>query len=164
MNNVLIRNEEPADIPAIRTIVEEAFLQSAEARLVDRLRADGESVISTVAVDAGHVVGHIMFSRMTAPFRALGLAPVAVMPSRQLNGIGSQLIRWGLAQAKTLGWHGVFVLGDPKFYGKFGFSAALAGGFESPYAGEHFMALALNGDLPVTSGKVEYADAFKMLD
>jgi putative acetyltransferase len=87
-----------------------------------------------------------------------------VMPSLQRNGIGSELIRWGLAQAKAAGWQGVFVLGDPKFYGKFGFSVALASGFDSPYAGEHFMALALNGDLPVTSGKVEYADAFKMLD
>ena len=132
--------------------------------MVDRLRADGESVISAVAVDAGHVVGHVMFSRMTAPFRALGLAPVAVTPNLQRSGIGSELIRWGLAQAKTLGWQGVFVLGDPKFYGKFGFSAALASGFESPYAGEHFMALALNGVLPAMSGKVEYADAFKALN
>jgi putative acetyltransferase len=164
MKNVLIREEERADIPAVRKIVEEAFLRPAEARLVDRLRADGEAVISAVAVDAGQVVGHIMFSRMRAPFRALGLAPVAVMPGLQRNGIGSQLIRWGLAQAKANGWQCVFVLGDPKFYGRFGFSVAFASGFESPYAGEHFMALALNGALPATSGKVEYAAAFKMLD
>jgi putative acetyltransferase len=164
MSNVLIREEERADIPEIRKIIEEAFLQPAEANLVDRLRADGESVVSVVAVDEGRVVGHIMFSRMTAPFRALGLAPIAVTPSRQRNGIGSQLIRCGLAQAKTNRWQCVFVLGDPKFYGKFGFSAALAGAFESPYASEHFLALALNGVLPVTTGKVEYAAAFKMLD
>jgi putative acetyltransferase len=164
MKNLLIRDEERADIPAIRKIVEEAFLQPAEAKLVDRLRADGEAVISAVAVDAGQVVGHIMFSRMNAPFRALGLAPVAVKPILQRNGIGSELIRWGLDRAKTNKWQSVFVLGDPKFYGKFGFSVELAGGFESPYAGEHFMALALNGALPATTGKVEYAAAFKMLD
>jgi putative acetyltransferase len=164
MKNVLIREEDPADIPAIRKIVEEAFLQPAEARLVDRLRADGEAVISAVAVNAGEVVGYIMFSRMNAPFRAIGLAPVAVRPSAQRNGVGSELIRWGLSQAKTNEWQCVFVLGDPKFYGKFGFNVALAGGFESPYAGEHFMALALDGVLPETSGKVEYAAAFKMLD
>ena len=164
MKNVPIRDEEPADIPAVRKIIEEAFLQAAEAALVDRLRADGEAVISGVAVDAGQVVGHIMFSRMDAPFRALGLAPVAVEPSLQGNGIGSELIRWGLARAKTDNWQGVFVLGDPKFYERFGFSVALASGFESPYGGEHFMALALNGDLPATSGKVEYAPTFKMLE
>jgi putative acetyltransferase len=164
MKSVVIRGEEPADIPAVREIVEEAFLQPAEARLVDRLRTGGEAVISAVAVDAGQVVGHIMFSRMSAPFRALGLAPVAVKPSLQRNGIGSQLIRWGLAQAKANQWECVFVLGDAKYYARFGFSVALAGGFESPYAGEHFMALAVNGDLPATSGKVEYAAAFKMLD
>lgn len=163
MKNVLIRQEERADIPAIRKIVEEAFLQPGEAKLVDRLRADGESVISAVAVDAGEVVGHIMFSRMDAPFRAIGLAPVGVKPALRRNGIGGELIRWGLAQAKADGWQGVFVLGDPQYYERFGFSVALASGFESPYAGEHFMALALNGDLPATSGKVEYAAAFKML-
>ncbi|HEY4839760.1 MAG TPA: N-acetyltransferase, partial [Candidatus Acidoferrales bacterium] len=91
---MLIRDEERADIPAVRKIVEEAFLQPAEARLVDRLRADGDAVISAVAVDAEQIVGHIMFSRMTAPIRALGLAPVAVKPSLQGNGIGSELIRW----------------------------------------------------------------------
>ncbi len=164
MKNELIRGEKRDDIPAIRKTVEEAFLRPAEARLVDRLRADGEAILSAVAVDADDIVGHIMFSRMSAPFRTLGLAPVAVKPSVQRNGIGSQLIRWGLAKAKTNRWQGVFVLGDPKFYGRFGFSVELASAFESPYAGEHFMALALNGDLPATSGKVEYAAAFKMLD
>jgi putative acetyltransferase len=164
MKNVLIRDGEPADIAEIRKLVEETFLQPAEANLVDRLRADGDSVISAVAVDDGHIVGHIMFSSMKAPFRALGLAPLAVMTSRQRNGIGSQLILWGLAQAKTDGWQAAFVLGDPNFYRRFGFGAALASGFKSQYAGEHFMALALNGDLPVASGKVEYPDAFKMLD
>jgi putative acetyltransferase len=164
MKSVLIRGEERDDIPAIRRIVEEAFLQPAEAKLVDHLRADGEAVFSGIAIDDGQVVGHIMFSRMDAPFRALGLAPVAVTPSLQRNGIGSELIRWGLAQAKSDNWQGVFVLGDPKFYGRFGFSVALASGFESSFAGERFMALALNGNLPVTTGKVEYAAAFKVLD
>jgi putative acetyltransferase len=164
MKNVQIRGEERDDIPAVRKIVEEAFLQPAEAKLVDRLRADGEAVITAVAIDAGQIVGHIMFSRMSAPFRALGLAPVAVQRSLQGNGIGSELIRFGLAQAKANQWQCVFVLGDPKYYERFGFNVALASGFESPYAGEHFMALALNGALPVASGKVEYAVAFTMLD
>lgn len=162
--NVLIRSEEPADIPAIHRVVEDAFGQAAEARLVDQLRADGDATISAVAIDASHIVGHILFSKMAAAFRALGLAPIAVAPNRQRNGIGSQLIRWGLAQAKQEGWECVFVLGDPKFYERFGFSAALASGFESPYAGEHFMAVALNGPLRVTTGKVEYAAAFEALD
>ena len=162
--NLLIRPEVPADIPAIRKLVEGAFGQPAEARLVDQLRGDGDAVISAVAIDAGNIVGHILFSKMATPFRALGLAPVAVAPDRQGKRIGSELIRWGLAQAKRDGWEGVFVLGDPMFYERFGFSAALASGFESPYAGPHFMSLALNGSLPVTIGKVEYAAAFKMLD
>ena len=66
---------------------------------------------------------------MTAPFRALGLGPVSVKPHRQCEGIGNQLVRMGLEQAREGGWQGVFVVGDPKFYTRFGFEPALAKGF-----------------------------------
>jgi hypothetical protein len=69
---VLIRREETADIPAVRKVVEEAFHRPAEARLVDQIRADGDAIVAAVAVGQGAVVGHVMFSKMTAPFRALG--------------------------------------------------------------------------------------------
>jgi len=84
---MLIRDEEPGDLPAIRAVVEAAFGQRQEADLVDRLRADGDGVLSLVAVDGGKVVGHVLFSEMTAPFRALALAPVSVVPERQRSGI-----------------------------------------------------------------------------
>jgi putative acetyltransferase len=113
-----------------------------------------------VAVDADKIIGHVMFSRMAAPFRALGLAPVSVAPERQRSGIGSELIREGLARAAAAGWAGVFVLGEPEYYRRFGFSPALASGFTSPCAGAYLMALALNGPLPATEGKIEYAPAF----
>jgi putative acetyltransferase len=71
---MIIRPEEPADCVAIRTVIDAAFPTQAEAQLVDQLRADGDAEISLVAIDDGGVVGHVMFSRMTAGFRALGLA------------------------------------------------------------------------------------------
>ena len=163
MASVLIRREAADDIAAIREIVEAAFGQPDEARLVDRLRGDGDAVISAVAVEDGGVVGHILFSKMAAPFPALGLAPVSVRPDRQGSGIGSALIRWGIGKAAEGGWQGILVLGDNAFYERFGFDAALAAGFASPYAGPHFMALALVGLLPMTIGNVDYAPAFGML-
>ena len=158
-----IRTEQPADILAIREVVTAAFGQPLEADLVDRLRADGDSVISLVAEEEGRVVGHIMFSRLTAPFRALGLAPVSVAPDRQRAGTGSRLIRAGLERAAREGWQAVFVLGDPAFYRRFGFDANQASGFSSPYAGPHLMVLALGGALPAITGEIAYAPAFAVL-
>ena len=157
---VTIRAEDPADIPAIRDVVVAAFGRDMEAELVDRLRGDGDGVISLVAVEGGRIVGHVLFSRMSAPFRALGLAPVSVAPDRQRSGIGSGLIRAGLARSARDGWQAVFVLGEPAFYRRFGFDPDLAKGFSSPYAGPYLMALALDGRLPVTKGEIEYAAAF----
>jgi len=100
---------------------------------------------------------------MTAPFRALGLGPVSVKPHRQREGIGNQLVRMGLEQAREGGWQGVFVVGDPKFYARFGFEPALAMGFTSRYSGPHLMALALGRELPTREGVIGYASAFESL-
>ena len=160
---MLIRDEEPADAAAIRALVAAAFGREAEAGLVDRLRRDGDGVISLVAVADGAVAGHVLLSRMSAPFRALGLAPVSVAPDRRRAGIGSGLIRAALDRARAGGWEGVFVLGEPDYYRRFGFDPALAGGFASPYAGPFLLALALRGELPARSGRIDYAPAFAAL-
>lgn len=160
---VTIRDEEPADIAAIHRVVEAAFQQSMEADLVDRLRADGDAVISLVAEEDGEIVGHVLFSPMSAPFPALGLAPVSVLPGRQNQGIGSVLIREGLKRAESRGCRVVFVLGEPAYYRRFGFDPALAAGFASPYAGPYLMALALDGKMPAERGRVDYAPAFAAL-
>lgn len=161
---MIIRDEEPADAPAVRATVEAAFARSLEADLVDRLRLDGDGIISLVAVDLGDIVGHAVFSRMAAPFRALGLAPVSVAPARQRSGIGSRLIRAGLDRARQGGWQGVFVLGAPDYYRRFGFDPARARAFTSPYAGPCLMALALDGELPAAEGRIDYAPAFQRLE
>lgn len=161
---MLIRPETSSDIAAIRLVVEAAFARPAEAALVDALRAAGDLTLSLVAVDGDDIVGHVALSRMNAPFRALGLGPVAVWPARQRGGIGGELIRDGLARAAAEDWQGVFVLGDPAYYGRFGFDAAMARDFQSPYAGPYLMARSLFADdLPVRSGRVEYAPAFAAL-
>jgi putative acetyltransferase len=159
----VIRDEKPDDIAAIRQVIEEAFSRRDEADLVDRLRADGDCVISKIAVDGGIIAGHILFSELRAPFRALALAPLAVASDRQRSGIGSQLVRTGLECAAKAGWQAVFVLGEPDYYGLFGFDVAQASGFASLYAGPYFMVLALAGDLPSLEGEIKYPPAFAAL-
>ena len=161
---MIIRSESPGDIAAIRAVEEAAFLQFAEAKLVDDLRAAGDSVFSLVAVEGDAVIGHAMFSRLQAPFPALALAPVAVLPERQRTGVGSRLIREGIARSEAAGWLGIFVLGDPAYYRRFGFEADKASGFTSPYAGPHWMAVSLGGGaLPVSAGDIQHAHAFAKL-
>lgn len=160
---MIVRDEQPADPAAIHEVVRTAFGQAAEADLVDQLRRDGDAVVSLVAVEDAAVVGHVLLSRMQAPFRALGLAPVSVRPDRQRAGVGSALVREALARARRDGWEAVFVLGDPAFYERFGFDPETARGFASPYAGPHLMAIPLKGRLPVQAGRVDYAPAFAAL-
>ncbi len=158
-----IRDEEPADIAAIREVVEAAFHRQDEADLVDKLRADRDVVISLVALYGDELVGHVVFSKMVAPFSALGLAPASVKPNWQGSGVGTKLVRAGLTRAKENGWQGVFVVGAPSYYRRFGFHPALARGFTSPYSGPYLMALALGVELPARSGTIEYSPAFRSL-
>lgn len=149
---------------AIRALLLAAFPTAVEADLVARLRHDGDIVIEMAAGEGERVIGYVAFSRMSAPMKAVGLGPVAVLPARQRRGIGSALIREGLARAQAQGLEAAFVLGEPAYYRRFGFDAEAASGFASPYAGPYFMALALaDGGLAVRSGRVDYAPAFSGL-
>ncbi len=158
-----IRAEAPADIEAIRKVEEAAFGRPEEARLIDQLRADGDLTLSLVAYDGQRPVGHVALSRMEAPFRAVGLGPVAVLPECQGARIGQRLIGEAVEWARGAGWEAIFVVGEPAYYGRFGFDAAAAAGFSSPYAGPYLMVLALPGPLPAARGVIEYAPAFRTI-
>ncbi|ABF42954.1 GCN5-related N-acetyltransferase [Candidatus Koribacter versatilis Ellin345] len=155
-----IRDEDPRDWNAVFQVITSAFGHSAEAMLVDALRKEGDSVISLVAEQDGQIVGHVLLSKMSAPFAALALAPVAVVPSRQRNGVGAALIRCVVERARSEGWDAIFVLGDPSYYQRFGFDKGAAAGFTSIYAGPHFMMLQLSPSLGATSGELRHARAF----
>ena len=157
---VTVRLERAGDIAAIDDVIVRCFGREGEARLVAQLRRDGDATISLVATAGDAVIGHVLLSPMSAPFQALGLAPLSVIPEHQKQGVGTALMNAAVAQAREGGWSAIFVLGDPVYYGRFGFRADLATGFSSPYAGPHFMVLPLMDVLPVASGKVSYAAAF----
>ena len=160
-----IRPAAPTDSAGIRNVHLRAFQTPLEADLVEKLEADGDACFSIVAEHDGTIVGHVLLSRMTVEadgqaLRSLGLAPVAVMPDRQNQGIGSALIERAVAVATAAGEQMLFVLGEPKYYGRFGFSAEEAQVFASPYAGPYFQALALAELGKVGSGRASYARAF----
>ncbi|HET9402280.1 MAG TPA: N-acetyltransferase [Candidatus Acidoferrales bacterium] len=155
-----IRDEKASDAEGVYRVVSAAFGRRSEADLVEELRRAGDCVVTLVAEEDGEIAGHVLLSRMEAPFQALALAPVSVAPARQRCGIGSALIRSAVERARKDGWEAIFVLGEPGYYGRFGFDAAAAAGFTSPYAGEHFMVLALGAALPVKSGELKHARAF----
>ena len=161
-----IRPARPADSAGIRNVHLRAFPTPLEADLVEKLEADGDACFSIVAEDAGVIVGHVLLSRMTAevdgqPLRALGLAPVGVVPDRQNQGIGGALVEAAVAAARESGEQLLFLLGEPDYYGRFGFTAERAQPFASPYA--YFQALALVELAPVKSGRASYAPAFAEL-
>jgi len=166
----LIRPETAADAPAVRRVHEAAFPTSAEADLVERLRASSKAVIALVAEDEGRFVGHIGFSPVAleplAGAIGLGLAPVAVQPDHEKHGVGRRLIQNGLSECRKWGADFVVVLGDPAYYGRFGFEPASEHELKSEYgAGEEFMVFELNkGAMPPRGTLVKYAPEFAGLE
>ena len=161
-----IRDGIPADRPEISELLRAAFPSDDEAVLVKRLLDDGDVIASLVAVAHGKLAGHVLFSRLDLegegglPVSA-ALAPLAVRPAFQRQGIGGALVRDGLSRCRELGAEAVIVVGDPDYYRRFGFSAALAERLESPFAGPAFMALELRaGALEGVGARVRYARAF----
>lgn len=156
-----IRDERRTDQAAIHAVTAAAFGRGDEAALVDALRAGDDAAISLIAEADGRIVGHVLLSKLLAPASSLSLAPVSVMPERQGEGIGSGLIREALARASAAGYAAVFVLGEPGYYRRFGFSLEAAAPFETEYPKEYFMALELRpGALTGLSGRVVYPPAF----
>ena len=123
-----------------------------------------------VAEGAGALAGVAVFSRMTVemarkPIAAVALAPVATAPTHRRQGVAEALIGAGHDRLRDAQVMLSFVLGDPAYYGHFGYATDWAKGFDSPYAGEHFMARPLQGGaMPCgVRGSCDHAAAFAML-
>ncbi|WP_038364489.1 N-acetyltransferase [Bosea sp. UNC402CLCol] len=160
-----IRPEQPADAAAIRALTTEAFAAAphssgTEAAIIDGLRAAGALTLSLVAVEDDEIVGHVAFSPVTIDGTErgwFGLGPVSVRPGRQRSGVGSELIREGLQRLREIGAGGCVLLGDPGYYGRFGFAADPALVLEG-VPPEYFMRLAFGAGVP--AGTVRYHAAF----
>ena len=165
---ILIRTEHPDDIAAIRRVNERAFDSPLEANLVDLLRERGKVTLSLVAAHEGQVVGHILFSPVVIeataqPVAAVGLAPMAVLPEWQNQGVGSRLVRAGLDECRRLGHRAAVVLGHANYYPRFGFVPASRYHIRSEYdvPDEVFMAMELQpGALAGCAGTARYQPEF----
>jgi putative acetyltransferase len=129
MMTIEIRPETAADIARIREITELAFRTAAhtcgrEHLLVDALRNAGALTVSLVAMSGHEIVGHVAISPVTvseATGEWFGVGPISVLSQFQRQGIGSRLMESALSQLREKGARGCVLVGDPKFYGRFGF-------------------------------------------
>ncbi|MDU1890416.1 MAG: N-acetyltransferase [Dysgonomonas sp.] len=170
--NIDIREENANDFPAVYNVHFTAFGRNDEARLTDRLRLSKAFIpqLSLVAQTDNKIVGHILFTKITisndvdgGATESLSLAPVAVVPEMQRQGIGAMLIRRGLEIARELGYKSVIVLGHKDYYPRFGFISTQKWQIKPPFnvPKETFMGLELiDGSLSDVAGVVKYADEF----
>lgn len=164
-----IRKEIPSDAAAIEAVTVAAFKGNAhsaqtEQFIIRELRQSGVLSVSLVAEDNGAVIGHVAVSPVTISDGATqwyGLGPISVAPEHQGRGVGAQLMEHALSELRALGATGCVVLGEPRYYSRFGFIAepllVLPG-----VPAEYFQSLAFNGSLP--SGEVSYHAAFAAKD
>jgi putative acetyltransferase len=165
---VIVRSEGPADYDEIRALVTLA-MRPEDAELVDLVRRSDHYIadLALVAEEGRALIGYALFSFVTldgiAPGPVLALAPLCVRPDHQRRGVGSGLVRAGLQRADAHGAPLVTVLGDPAYYGRFGFEPARRHGIEPP--GSHvpdglFSVRRLSGYNDRFRGRVVYPPAF----
>ena len=169
MSKLNITKEKPNEIQQIRKINLLAFETTTEADLVDRLRDSGIPIISLVAEIGDKLVGYILFTPMTSDnsdIKIAGLAPMAVLPEYQNNGIGSALVEKGLEYCADEKYEAVAVLGHPNYYPKFGFIPSTRFDLISEYdvPKEVFMVKELvSHSLSKVSGVIKYHEEFNKL-
>lgn len=166
---IQLRHETTNDIAAIEAVTIAAFANAphtshTEQFIVRALRDAGELALSLVAEEHGQVIGHVALSPVTITndhgHKAkgwYGLGPISVLPQRQGHGIGSRLMKQALSELRAMQAAGCVLLGEPAYYGRFGFQAHA--GLQLPGVPPgYFMALAFHG--PVPEGIAQYSDAF----
>jgi putative acetyltransferase len=166
IRGLVIRPAGDADREAIHALVDAAFEGPGEAELVDRLVADDDVVLELVALHEGTLVGHVLFSRLLVKtgnrlVPSVALAPLSVDPECQRTGVGTALVENAHHMLQEAGETLSVVLGDPAYYGRFGYVHDRAAKFESAYQCAALQALSW-GDAP-KSGKLIYAPAFSEL-
>ena len=161
----VIREEWPSEAEAIAALTTAAFAKAPhaggnEAEIIAGLRAAGDLALSLVATDAMRLIGQVAFSPVSISDGSggwFGLGPVSVLPQLQGHGIGGRLIRAGLERLAERGAQGVVLLGNPDYYGRFGFRSDPRITFPGAPP-QFFQALVLAGEMPL--GTVRYVAAF----
>jgi len=167
-----IRTADRADYSGIKAVLDAAFDQPDESRIVERLRSDDADSLELVADHHGDIIGTVMFSPASCELasgdilRGLGLGPVAVTPAQQSKGIGAALIEAGLEHFAPYPVAFFCVLGAPDYYARFGFTPAIERGWRwaaddgsIPEMQQAFQ-IRLPRPLPAGAGIIHYHPAF----
>ena len=150
-----IRTKKPTDTPQVEALLDAAFGPARTRNSAHVLRQGLTEVdgLSFVAADGDEILGCIHFWPMTVepeaggtpPEGVLLLGPLAVHPDRHGNGIGQALVDRGIAAARAQGHRAAILVGDPAYYGRFGFQRELVEGVHVP--GEADQRRVLGGEL-----------------
>ncbi len=162
---IKLRRESSSDLAAIHELTAAAFLDAPHAShtehfIVDALRQAGQLTVSIVAENDSEIVGHVAVSPVTISGGSsnwYGLGPISVVPKCQLQGVGSRLMRQALTELRELGAAGCVLLGDPRYYGRFGFEA-VPGLVFPDVPPEYFQAISFGASVP--AGTVAFHEAF----
>jgi len=163
---ITLRPETSKDYQDITRINDSAFEQKNEGIIIESLRKNKNFVpeLSIVAEKDEMIIGHILFFPVQIKskdnsYRTVSLAPMAVLPEYQNQGVGGKLVKYGLEKCREKGYQSVIVLGHPEYYPRLGFEKASKWGIRPPFEApdEAFMAIELvEGGLKDVSGVVEY--------
>ncbi len=164
---MLIRVEIPVDAQGIDRLLRQVFNGDGEADLVQQLREDGLITLGMVATDdEGQVIGYIAYSPVSLNDEDrlwVGLAPLAVAPEWQKQGVGKSLVYESLDSLNEFSYAAVVVLGEPEYYQRFGFTPASKHQLRCKWPGteEAFQIYALDKQtLNGAEGQIEYAEPF----
>jgi putative acetyltransferase len=163
---MIIRPEQPGDEEIIHDLTAAAFepmsySDGSEAPIIAGLRKDGDLTVSLVAVAGADIVGHVAFSPVAVGAESdgwYGLGPVSVWPDQQRQGIGSALIEEGLSILKAKGAKGCVLVGDPNYYGRFGFRSDGNLSYQE-LPPQYVQSLSFQGEPP--TGQVKFSPAFE---
>lgn len=158
----MIRKSKQTDIDKIAKLMHESFSSEAESNLVRKLFSGEDILVNLVYQSSDQILGNIIISKIKMhPDVGLfcgGVGPLAVRPSHQFKGIGSQLMKAAIIECSNLGVDALFVLGDPNYYKRFNFEVSK---IRSDYNAKNFQELQLTGNcLNDLQAKISYADAF----
>ena len=161
----MIRKSKQTDIDKIAKLMHESFSSEAESNLVRKLFSGEDILVNLVYQSSDQILGNIMISKIKMhPDVGLfcgGVGPLAVRPSHQFKGIGSQLMKAAIIECSNLGVDALFVLGDPNYYKRFNFEVSK---IRSDYNAKNFQELQLTGNcLNDLQAKISYADAFSIV-
>ncbi|PJE28899.1 putative acetyltransferase [Pseudooceanicola antarcticus] len=147
----------------VGNLLTQAYDGPAQAQLVQAMRSSGDMVVELMALHEESVVGYVGFSRHLSPQGWMALSPLGVLPAWRSHGIGAELVRYGLDHARRAGAKAVTVLGDGRYYQRFGFTYRAAENLETPYSSEKTLLFPIAPGTAFSEEKLVYSPAFREL-